>query len=136
VRQVLDVERGQLTQADAPEPWPDPTAQPTVTDSGTPVTDGSDLETAVMVTLARYSQAETPRGVVALALARRIDRGIDTGSAIAALSRELRSILDDMSGALRAPDIVDDLIARRAARMAEAGRRQSVIDEPDDGNPA
>ena len=89
-----------------------------------------------MVTLARYSQAETPRGVVALALARRIDRGIDTGSAIAALSRELRSILDDMSGALRAPDIVDDLIARRAARMAEAGRRQSVIDEPDDGNPA
>jgi hypothetical protein len=57
-------------------------------------------------------------GQAALLLAERIDAGTDTGSVVAALSRELRATLEAATRAAspRRPDRVDELRQRRQRR--------------------
>jgi len=87
-----------------------------------------DVEAVVFSQLEGHGQASSPRGAVALALARRIDCGIDTGSAIAACSRELRSLLDGLEAATPKYDIVDELRARHAARRSATQGLQAASD--------
>lgn len=64
-----------------------------------------------------------PEGVAALALAHRLDNGgRDTGSALASVARELRATLADaLKGAGVAADPLDQLRARREAKLAGNG---------------
>lgn len=81
------------------------------------------LETAAHTELAAVDRAETMAGAVALTLARRIDHAsaAETGSAFAALTKELRAAMTAaMAGAEQAADGIDELRAhverKRAAR--------------------
>lgn len=63
--------------------------------------------------------AGAPLGAIALTLARRIDVAAvsgESGSSVAALTRELRATLD-AAGTVRAADPVDELQSRREARL-------------------
>ncbi len=77
---------------------------------------------AVRIQLEEVDGLDSPLGAAALVLAERIDGAgghADTGSALASLVRELRTTLAAALDA--APDesnVIDDLIARRAARRA------------------
>jgi len=64
------------------------------------------IETAVATQLFEAGVTGSPTTALALTLARRIDCRIDTGSAIAACSRELRSLLDELQAATPTFDIV------------------------------
>lgn len=82
-----------------------------------------ELTPTVAATWAKLEEAErlrTPEGMAALALAHRLDNGgRDTGSALAAVARELRASLEAaMAGAKVAPDPLDELRARREAKRA------------------
>lgn len=64
-------------------------------------------------------QLQTAAGQMAVALARRLDANVDTGSAMAAVARELRSVLTELLGnAPTAADPIDELRARRDRRPA------------------
>ena len=73
-------------------------------------------------TLAQLTEAEregTTLGVTALALAGRIDSGQDSGSALAALAKQLESTLESATkGANVVASPMDELRARRAAKHA------------------
>ena len=82
-----------------------------------------ELTPTVAATWAKLEEAErlhTPEGMAALALAHRLDNGgRDTGSALAAVARELRASLEAaMAGAKVAADPLDELRARREAKRA------------------
>jgi hypothetical protein len=56
---------------------------------------------------------------MALSLALRLDAAVDTGSAMAAVARELRSILTEMLGlAVEVADPIDELKAARERRRS------------------
>ena len=97
------------------------TGRVTVTDDR-PVTDDvigrGDVEAAVTEWLANLTQLETPRGRIAVALSRRLDLGVDVGSALAAAARELSSILADLEANAPQRDIVTMLQERRERRRA------------------
>lgn len=72
------------------------------------------LVAAIEKQLAAADRLMTPAGQMALLLARRLAAGLDTGSAQAALVREVTSQLDDaLAGAKLEPDAMDELAARR-----------------------
>lgn len=78
---------------------------------------------ATLRTLDDIDRASTPLGAAALALARRLDSpGVDTGSAIAAVARQLEATLTAATrgaDAATAPgQLRDELAARRAAHGA------------------
>lgn len=77
------------------------------------------LEDVTRRQLAEVGRESSPEGVNALLLARRLDHGGDTGSAIAALSRQhmaaLEAALDDVPPA---GDKVDELRKRREQRLS------------------
>lgn len=71
--------------------------------------------------LAEVDRLETPAGVNALLLARKLDVGGDTGSAMAALSKQhLAALSEAMDGVRTAASPLDELRARREARLRGA----------------
>ena len=83
-----------------------------ISDSSGPVT------AATLRELAAAGKDQTSRGLATLALARRLDSGLDSGAAVAALVREHG---ESMARALSEPgarDIVDELRDELAARRA------------------
>jgi hypothetical protein len=80
-------------------------------------------ETAVHAQLAPVDRLTSVAGVVALALAFRIDNGgRDTGSAIAALARQLdASLADAMRGVAVEADALDGIRSRARGRRSRAG---------------
>lgn len=80
---------------------------------------GVSLEEATRRQLAPFGREATPSGVNALLLARRLDQGGDTGSAIAALSRQhLLALESALEGAEPEGDPVDELRHRRERRLS------------------
>jgi hypothetical protein len=78
----------------------------------------STLVDATRAVLEAADRLNTPAGVSALLLAGKMDAGGDTGSALAALAKQHLAVLDEATrGALVAADPVDDLRARRMARL-------------------
>jgi hypothetical protein len=64
---------------------------------------------------------DTPAGQMALVLAERLAAGLDTGSALATLSRELTARMDEaLAGAKLETDRLDELKARRERKAASA----------------
>jgi hypothetical protein len=73
---------------------------------------------ALRAELDRAGQADSVLGRAALGLAQRIDASVvDTGSSYAALQRELRATLEVLAGQLQPASAVDELRARREARL-------------------
>lgn len=71
--------------------------------------------------LAAIGKTTTALGATALGLAARLDRGTDAGSAVAAMAKELRAILTEMTRAAPAVnDPVDELRKRRESRRQGA----------------
>lgn len=76
---------------------------------------------AVRAELEAQGQVATPAGATALALAERLDggAGTDPGSAVAAMSKELRMLMAELSKSpVAAGDPVDELKKRRQARRS------------------
>jgi hypothetical protein len=72
---------------------------------------------AVEAQLAALGKEAAPLGATAVVLAARLDAGADPGSAMAAMSKELRTIMTELTRtATIAADPVDELLARRKAR--------------------
>lgn len=77
------------------------------------------IEAAHLKELEAIDRSESAAGVKALAIARMMDFGLNTGSQFAALSRELQSAMDRAKeGAATKGDSLDELTQRRAARLA------------------
>lgn len=86
-----------------------------------PLPVASGLVAAVRAELEAAERDATALGAQALALAARIDTGADTGSAIAALSKELRAVMDSaLAGAAKAADKLDELSERRKRKASGA----------------
>lgn len=76
--------------------------------------------------LAAIGKTTTALGATALGLAARLDRGTDAGSAIAAMAKELRAILAELTKAAPAVnDPVDEVRRRREERRREMRSRSS-----------
>ena len=78
------------------------------------------ISAAIAQELADAKRTDTALGQVALSLALRIETGMDTGSAMAALSKELRAALAEAVKGAKKPEsglegIRDELAARRRA---------------------
>jgi len=74
--------------------------------------------TAVEAQLAATGKATAPLGAAAVVLAARLDLGADTGSGMAAMAKELRTIVAELARAAPAVnDQVDELRKRRKARL-------------------
>lgn len=72
---------------------------------------------AVEAQLAALGKEAVPLGAAAVVLAARLDAGADPGSAMAAMSKELRTIMTELARtAAVVKDPVDELLARRKAR--------------------
>jgi hypothetical protein len=78
--------------------------------------------TATVDALKAADRLETPHGAMALSLARRMDLpGLDTGSALAAVSRQLDAVLVVAlrgAGVASAPQQLQDELAARRAKHA------------------
>lgn len=74
---------------------------------------------ATLATLEQAGRTETPLGATALLLAQRLDANQDSGSAVAALAKQLAATLEDATrGAQIAMSPLDELRARRNAKLA------------------
>lgn len=81
-----------------------------------------ELAATVLAELEERGQAESVNGRLALTLARRIDLStLDTGSSMAALVRELRLVLEAISGSASPASPVDELRRKREERMRAGG---------------
>jgi hypothetical protein len=93
-----------------------PPIQPLSREDVPPTEAGTGLVSSVLFELTGAGREDSALGVLAVQLARRMEQ-FDTGGGHAALSRELRAV---MAAALQqvsaAPDLVDDLQARRDAK--------------------
>ncbi len=81
-----------------------------------------DLVAATRRELLRAKREDSVLGQQALALALRLSTGAaDTGSAVASLSKELRAVMAEaMAGVPAAPDLLDQLAARRVQKASGA----------------
>ena len=86
-----------------------------------PISDG--VLQMVTETLQQAGRYDTPHGQIAAVLASRLDSpGLETGSGITALSRELERILEKaLAGTHTETDELDELEKRRRAKAARAG---------------
>lgn len=108
--------RAKSSNASKRAPRPAPAEVPPV-----PLPVASGLVAAVRAELEAAERDATALGAQALALAARIDTGADTGSAIAALSKELRAVMDSaLAGAAKAADKLDELSERRKRKASGA----------------
>lgn len=90
------------------------------------VEDDGGLVSQVRQTLQSIGALATVAGMAALRVARQIDKGEDSGSAVATLSKELSRLMAE-ARAEAAPlqlDAADDVMARAAAKILR------LIDEP------
>lgn len=80
-------------------------------------------ESSVRSALAEAARESSPLGIAALILARRLDASAsETPQAVAALVRELRATLvEALDGAGQAADTVNEVGARRDAKLAAVG---------------
>jgi len=77
------------------------------------------IRTAVRDELEAIGKADSPMGTVALRLASRLDAGEDPGSAMAAMAKELRTTMAELTrSAPAAADPVDELKKRRERRLS------------------
>jgi hypothetical protein len=81
------------------------------------------VETALLSELTEVERAATALGQAALALARRVDIGRDTGAGLASLVKQLEATVKAATADVKSDQSVldkrrDDLAARRAARGA------------------
>lgn len=77
---------------------------------------------AVEATLASIGKQRTTLGAAAVVLAARLDAGVDPGSAMAAMSKELRTMMLELTRSAPAvSDPVDELRQRRTRRIAGLG---------------
>ncbi len=90
---------------------------PIAADSGTPDT---ALSTRVAAELTHAGRLDTSLGQGALVLARRIEEGRDTGTAVAALVRELRAVLADAVKGAQTGSALDGYRDELAARRRGA----------------
>jgi len=90
--------------------------------AGSALASPGPVEAATVEALMAADRLETPHGAMALSLARRMDEpGLDTGSALAAVSRQLDAILTVAlrgAGAASAPQQLQDELAARRAKHA------------------
>lgn len=76
------------------------------------------IRTAVRDELETIGKTDSALGGVALKLAARLDAGEDPGSAMAAMAKELRTVMGELGrGAPAAADPVDELKRRRERRI-------------------
>ena len=88
-----------------------------------PVREPGPLEAAARAELEAVDRAGTLAGTVVLALARRVDAAgpLDTGSAFASLTKELRAALAAaLEGVQKADDPIDELREQRDRRRRRA----------------
>ncbi len=86
---------------------------------GTFEPDGGGLLDALRRELEAAGRLDTALGQQALALAVKLSSPFDTGSAMAAVSRELRAVREEaLRGAEQAADPLDELRLRRDAKRA------------------
>lgn len=79
---------------------------------------GRSVFNATHAELTQIGKLDSPLGAAALALAARIDAGEDPGSAMAAMTKELRVTMTELTArAPAAKDPVDELQKRRAKRL-------------------
>lgn len=80
-----------------------------------------DLVAATVRKLSVADRLDTPEGLAAVVLAERLTasaQGTDTGSSIAALTKQLLATLEKaLEGAAVAADPIDELFARRQAKL-------------------
>lgn len=90
--------------------------------SDEPVGERGPVAAATHAALTEAERLDTPLGAAALALASRLDQpGTDTGSAVAALARQLEITLESATrgaGSASAPDRLRDELAARRAKHA------------------
>lgn len=90
-----------------------------------PIRSSGAVRSTVEVTQRALEEAdrlETPDGVAAMRLAEKLDAGGDTGSAMAALSKEYRSTMAAATANIEEEaDIVRDLEQRRGRRLGLVG---------------
>lgn len=83
------------------------------------------MRRAVEAALEAAGRVGHPLAEVAVVLAARIDANVegavDTGSALASVARELRATLEAATASAAPPDVVDELRARREARLRATG---------------
>ncbi len=92
------------------------TPLPTIVPS---VPQGNSCETATRESLDAVDRIDTPMGQAALALARAVDSGQESGSGLAAVVARLDATIASATSDVRAHgDAVDDLMARRRAKLA------------------
>lgn len=91
-----------------------------------PDMDSQEPDTGLMVTVTReLSEAgvlETTAGQSAILLARRLSSGQETGSAMAALSKQLQALVSEAMSSVAKVDRMDEIKKRRDAKLAAAGR--------------
>lgn len=79
---------------------------------------------SVRAELKVIGKVDCPAGAVALTLAARLDGGEDPGSAMAAMAKELRTTMTELTRSAPAvADPIDDLKQRRSQRIAGGGTR-------------
>lgn len=77
------------------------------------------VHVAVREELERIGKANTPLGAVATQLALRLDLGDDPGSAMAAMAKELRTTMAELTRTADAvADPIDELRKRRERRLS------------------
>lgn len=80
-----------------------------------------DVEAATAVALAAVDLVDSVRGRAALALARRLDAGKDTGAGMASLVKQLEATVDTaLSSVQTEADPLDELRARRDSKRSAA----------------
>jgi hypothetical protein len=81
-----------------------------------------DLLASVEADLSAGRRLETFLGQQAVTLARSMSSGLHTGSALAALSKELRAVMDEaLKGASAVADPVDEVRDRRDRKLRAVG---------------
>lgn len=76
------------------------------------------VHVSVREELERIGKTNTPLGAVATRLALRLDRGDDPGSAMAAMAKELRTTMAELTRTAGvAADPIDELRKRRERRL-------------------
>jgi hypothetical protein len=90
----------------------------TTTGSASPAVQLTGVLGATYRELEAAERIETAYGQAAMVLARRIDAGRDTGSAMATMTRQLRETLAEaLKGARREGSKLDELTAKRQQRL-------------------
>lgn len=80
---------------------------------------GPTITQATYDSLVECKRETTPLGRVALSLALRLDKGVDSGSAMAALAKELRAALQAATvNAAKKSDPIDELEKQRQKRRS------------------